>query len=83
MANGSGGMHLAQEIIRGIAREYGWIDFLGENRVLAQVDPKLYDDYIGQYELDPHLMLLVNQKGDRLYVRATDQRQLRYSPNQK
>ena len=80
MANGSGGMHLAQEIIRGIAREYGWINFLGEKRVLAQVDPKLYDAYIGQYELDPYLMLLVSKKGDRLYVRATDQRQFEIFP---
>lgn len=80
MANGSGGMRLAQEIIRGIAREYGWIDFLGEKKVIAQVNPKLYDAYIGLYELDPNMILSVSKKGDRLYVRATGQRQFEIFP---
>jgi CubicO group peptidase (beta-lactamase class C family) len=80
MANGSGGMYLVQEIIRGIAREYSWIDFLGEKKVLAQVDSKLYEAYVGQYELDPNLILSVSKKGDRLYARATDQRQFEIFP---
>ncbi len=79
MANGSGGMHLAQEIIRGIAREYGWIDFIAE-KILAPVDPSLYDAYIGQYELGPNVNLLVSRQGDRLYIRATDQRQFEIFP---
>jgi CubicO group peptidase (beta-lactamase class C family) len=80
MTNGTGGMDLAKEIIRGIAREYGWIDFLGEKKVLAQVEPKLYDANIGQYELAPEFILTVSKKGDRLYAQATSQRQFEIFP---
>ncbi len=71
---------MAQEIIRGIAREYGSIDFIAEKKILAPVDPSLYDAYIGQYELGPNVNLLVSRQGDRLYIRATDQRQFEIFP---
>ncbi|MEE8288111.1 MAG: serine hydrolase [Nitrosomonadaceae bacterium] len=80
MTNGTSGLHLAHEIIRGIAREYGWIDFLGEKKVLAQVTPKLYDTYIGSYELAPNLILTVSKKGDRLFAQVTGHGQYEIFP---
>jgi CubicO group peptidase (beta-lactamase class C family) len=62
MTNGDRGSELAMEIIRSIAREYGWNDFQPIERVLAKVDPKIYDNYVGDYELkiNPQLTVVVS-----------------------
>ena len=50
MTNGAGGSDLAMEIIRSVAHEYGWNDFQPTERVLAKVDPKIFESYTGDYE---------------------------------
>ena len=41
---------------------------------IAKVDPKIYDSYIGQYEIDPEIMagytFIVTKEGDKLYIQA-------------
>lgn len=51
MTNGDRGTPLAMEIIRSIAREYGWDDYPSAEREVAKVDPKIYDAYAGDYEI--------------------------------
>ncbi|HEY9283527.1 MAG TPA: serine hydrolase [Pyrinomonadaceae bacterium] len=51
MTNGDRGSALANEVLRSIAREYGWDDFKSVERELAKVDPKIYDAYAGDYEI--------------------------------
>ena len=80
MTNGSDGYYLAEEIIRSIAKEYNWIDFLGKAKVLAQVNPQIYDIYSGEYELKPNFILKVTKNQDRLYTQATDQQKLEMFP---
>ncbi len=53
MTNGSQGSALAEEILNGIARVYGWPDYLAEEIVLADVNPAVYQRYIGLYRLSP------------------------------
>jgi CubicO group peptidase (beta-lactamase class C family) len=72
MANGSGGARLAQEIIRTIASEYGWLDFKPKERALATVDPKIFESYAGTYEfkLSPArtINVVVTTEQGRLYA---------------
>ncbi|MGH9967304.1 MAG: serine hydrolase [Pyrinomonadaceae bacterium] len=43
-----------------------------ENKAAA-VDPKIYDAYVGQYEVTPSFMVVVYKEGDRLMTQATGQ----------
>jgi len=37
------------------------------------VDPKLFDRYVGRYELAPNFILTITREGDHLFVQATGQ----------
>ncbi len=37
------------------------------------VDPKIFDGYVGRYELAPNFILAITRDGDRLYSQATGQ----------
>jgi serine-type D-Ala-D-Ala carboxypeptidase/endopeptidase len=51
----------------------------GEKVVLAserkeiKVDPKLFDGYVGRYQLEPNFILTVTREGDHLFAQATGQ----------
>jgi CubicO group peptidase (beta-lactamase class C family) len=72
MTNSTRGAALAQEIVRSIAKEYAWPNFLPEERVIAQVDPKIYDTYVGQYEFGG-MILTVSSEDGRLFGQPTGQ----------
>jgi CubicO group peptidase (beta-lactamase class C family) len=42
-------------------------------RVVVKVDPKIYDSYVGEYELAPGFVFTVTREGDHLMVQATGQ----------
>ncbi len=50
------------------------------SRVVAKVDPKIYDEYVGKYELSPTFALTVTREGDRLITRATGQGKIEIFP---
>ncbi|HLL77257.1 MAG TPA: serine hydrolase [Pyrinomonadaceae bacterium] len=62
MTNGDRGSALATEVLRSIAREYGWDDFKSVERELARVNPKIYEAYAGDYEIkvNPQLTVVLN-----------------------
>src|SRR5262249_55883960 len=72
MTNGDRGTQLAMEVIRSIAHEYGWPDFQPTEKVVATVDPKVYESYVGDYEfkINPTLTitLTVSTEGGKLFV---------------
>jgi len=70
MTNSENGAELINEIIRSVAAEYGWPDFRPRERVIAKVDPRVYDAYVGEYEIAPGLILTVTKEGDKLVSRA-------------
>jgi CubicO group peptidase (beta-lactamase class C family) len=37
------------------------------------VDPKLFDGYVGQYQLAPNFILTITREGDKLFAQATGQ----------
>ena len=42
-------------------------------RVVAKVDPKIYDAYVGNYQLRPGFVIAVTREGDKLMTQATNQ----------
>ncbi len=72
MTNGEGGTALAMEIIRSVAREYGWTEHAPLERELAQVDPQIYDFYVGdfKFKISPQLTVVlgVSTEGGKLLV---------------
>ncbi len=42
-------------------------------RTVARVDPKLYDAYVGQYQLAPTFVITVTREGDQLFAQPTGQ----------
>lgn len=52
MTNSLRGERIINELLRSIAREYGWSDFQPKEKTIAKIDPKVYADYIGQYQFE-------------------------------
>ncbi len=70
MTNGENGAELTTEILRSVAAEYGWPDFHPRERVIVKIDPRIYDSYVGEYEIAPGFILFVTREGDKLFSRA-------------
>jgi CubicO group peptidase (beta-lactamase class C family) len=50
LTSGGGGGALVEEIVRSVARVYGWPDFKPEEHTVAHVDPSRYDRLVGKYD---------------------------------
>lgn len=46
----------------------------------AAVDPKIFDGYVGQFELAPKFILTVTREGDQLFAQATSQPKFQLFP---
>ncbi len=70
MTNSDRGDRLAGEILRSIAKEYGWTDYQPKIKVIASVDPKTWDAYVGQYQLDisSAIVLSIISEGGKLFM---------------
>ena len=73
MTNSENGAPLALELLRSIAAEYGWPDYRPRERVITRVDPAIYSDYIGEYELAPGAVVTITRVGDKLMSRGPGQ----------
>jgi len=73
MTNGARGGSLAQEVLRGIAKEYGWTDYRPQEKKVVAVPADALDRYVGRYALDiaPQVLLDVSANRDSLYVTVT------------
>jgi CubicO group peptidase (beta-lactamase class C family) len=64
MTNSDRGAALSAEILRSIAREYGWLDYLPKEKVIAPIDPKILGDYIGLYQSGTdNIITITNENG--------------------
>ncbi len=72
MTNGDNGGQLASEVLRSVAREYGWPDFQPVERTITEVDPKILDSYAGAYQ-GSNGVFTVTRQGDQLFVQLTGQ----------
>jgi len=68
MTNSDDGWQLYSEILRSIDSEYGWSDFIPKEKILAEVNPKIYDAYIGTYQVSPDFSFIITRENGRLYA---------------
>jgi CubicO group peptidase (beta-lactamase class C family) len=80
MMNANRAMPLAHELIRAIAREYGWPNFLPLERVLAKVDPATYRKYAGLYQLDSGFKITMMAEDGRLWAQGQGQSRFELLP---
>ena len=70
MTNADRGGEILQDIVRAVAREYGWPGFAPLERTLGTSDPTLYKDFAGRYEIpirSPPVVMLIETDGGKLY----------------
>lgn len=46
---------------------------LPPDRAAVKVDPKVYDEYVGQYELAPNFVVTITKDGDKFMSQASGQ----------
>ena len=80
MMNANRAIPLAEEPIRAIAREYNWPDYLQPERVLAKVDPAVYQKYAGLYELDDGIKITMTSADGRLWAQGQGQPKIELLP---
>ena len=80
MTNSENGAPLAMEILRAIAAEYGWPDYHPRERVIAQIDPAVYAEYVGEYELAPGAVITITRAGNKLISQGPGQPQAELLP---
>jgi CubicO group peptidase (beta-lactamase class C family) len=68
MTNGDQGTRLLEEIIRAIAKEYGWPARQAAEREPAKIDPALCAEYAGEYQLRPDSKLVATTENGRLFL---------------
>jgi CubicO group peptidase (beta-lactamase class C family) len=72
MTNGDRGGFLAPEVLRSVAREYGWPAFQPAEKRVVAVDPKVLALFEGRYELQPGRFLDVKLENGTLFVGDSD-----------
>lgn len=73
MTNSDAGGRLGDEIIRGIAAEYGWPDYRSTVRTRVRVDTNILAQYAGTFELEKGFDLVITLEKGQLMAQATGQ----------
>jgi CubicO group peptidase (beta-lactamase class C family) len=71
MTNGDQGGTLGNEILRSIAREYGWPDYKPTERTLAKVNPEMFSAYVGEFSVNGTVR--ITTENGKLYVQPPGQ----------
>ncbi len=71
MVNSDNGQIL-NEIIRGIAREYGWDEYVPEPYEIVSVNPIKFEDYAGRFQVNPDRVLKLTREGGKLHAEQTE-----------
>ncbi|MBN1222553.1 MAG: serine hydrolase [Candidatus Aminicenantes bacterium] len=73
MANSDNGAYLIDEILRSISDAYTWPHFIPTIKTYYRLDPSIYDQYVGSYEVNPDYRLEVSHEDYYLIIQPTDQ----------
>jgi hypothetical protein len=60
-----------------VARHYSRVP---PERIASKVDPKIYDDYVGRYEIAPNVVLDITKEGEKLMTQTTGQPKMELLP---
>jgi CubicO group peptidase (beta-lactamase class C family) len=75
MTNGDSGGQVAAELLRSVAREYGWPDFQPAEHAVTKVDPKVFDAYVGTYQ-GSRSTFTITREGDQLFAQLGGPRKI-------
>ena len=70
MTNADRGAEILQDVVRAVAREYGWPGLAPLERTLGTADPAAYKDFAGRYEIpirSPPVVMMIETDGGKLY----------------
>lgn len=70
MVNSDNG-EIMNEIIRSIAREYQWEDFLPQPIETVSLDPARLDDFTGRFLVNPDRVLTITRENGKLFAEPT------------
>lgn len=73
MANSDNGVYLIDEILRSISDAYKWPHFIPEIKTYYRLDPSVYAQYVGTYEVSPDYLLTVTHEDYYLVIQPTGQ----------
>ncbi|HUU52117.1 MAG TPA: serine hydrolase domain-containing protein [Candidatus Heimdallarchaeota archaeon] len=73
MANSGNGAYLIDEILRSISDAYKWPHFIPEIKTYYRLDPSVYAQYVGTYEVRPDYILNVTHEDYYLVIQPTGQ----------
>lgn len=73
MTNSENGTYLIQEILRAISSVYEWPHFEPQTKTLYRLQPQIYQQYVGRYQLTPNYTLNIAYEDYYLVVQAPGQ----------
>ncbi|MGH7597309.1 MAG: serine hydrolase [bacterium] len=79
MVNSDNGQ-IMNEILRSIAKEYQWEDYLLEPYEIVSVNPNLLDNYVGRYLVNPDRVLNVTKENGQLFAEPTQSPKIELFP---
>ncbi len=79
MTNSDNGAIL-REVMRSVAREYGWEEYLPDPHELIALDPAKLNDYLGRYLVNPDRVLTIKNENGKLIAQPTGDRPFELLP---
>ncbi len=73
MTNSDNGGYLIDEILRGVSAAYEWPHFQPEEKILYRLEPSIYAQYVGKYEINPEYVLDVAHEDYYLIITPSGQ----------
>ncbi len=71
---------LVGEILRAIAYEYGWPEYLPQNRRVAPINSHIHSTYVGAYEPQQGVKWVVSDVDQTLFLQLNDQAPIQLYP---
>lgn len=68
MTNSDDDGELTLEILRSIAKEYGWNDLKPDETSTIEVNPKIYENYAGRYKFPSGLEFIITSESGKLFA---------------
>lgn len=78
MANSANGLILADEVLRALSAAYGWPDFKPLEKTPYRLDPLIYGQYVGRYEVGPGYTLDIAHEDYYLVITPSGQAPTRF-----
>ncbi len=73
MTNSDNGFLVTEEILRAVSAVYEWPDYKPQEKTLFRLDPSIYAQYVGRYEITPDYVLDITHEDYYLVIRPTGQ----------